>query len=81
MWRVHTTHFYQYLGQFMINIVQSRNIIKKTAYNDCPWLTKGLKNACKKKNALYRNFIRKRTKEAEDKYKKYKNKLTSIQFI
>lgn len=51
---------------------------KKQAYNKCPWLTKGLQNACKKKNALYRNFIRQRTKEAEDRYKTYKNKLTSI---
>ena len=43
-----------------------------------PWLTKGLLNACKKKNSLYKNFIR--TKDANDlkKYKLYKNKLTSI---
>ena len=41
-------------------------------------MTKGLQNACKKKNALYRNYIRQRTKEAEVKYKKYKNKLISI---
>ena len=48
---------------------------KKRAHDNCPWLTKGLQNACKKKNALYRNYIRQRTKEAED---KYKNKLISI---
>ena len=29
-----------------------------------PWLTKGLPNACKKKNSLYKNFIR--TKDAND---------------
>ena len=51
---------------------------KKRAHDNCPWLTKGLQNACKKKNALYRNYIRQRTKEAEVKYKKYKNKLISI---
>ena len=48
---------------------------KKRACDYCPWLTKGLQNACKKKNALYRNYIRQRTKEDED---KYKNKLISI---
>ncbi|XP_060771169.1 uncharacterized protein LOC132882014 [Neoarius graeffei] len=47
----------------------------KQNYNDQPWITKGLQNACKKKNTLYREFIKLRTKEAEN---KYKNKLTSI---
>ena len=42
------------------------------------WLTKGLIKACKKKNRLYREFIKHRTKEKEDKYKKYKNRLTWI---
>ena len=31
-----------------------------------------------KKNKLYKDFLRKRTKEAEMKYKNYKNKLTCI---
>lgn len=43
-----------------------------------PWITKGIKNACKKKNKLYCDFIRTRTSETETRYKKYKNKLTSI---
>lgn len=43
-----------------------------------PWMTKGLKNACKKKNYLYRSFLKLRTKDAESRYKKYKNKLVSI---
>lgn len=43
-----------------------------------PWITKGLKNAIKKKNLLYKEFFKQRTKEAENKYKKYKNKLTNI---
>uniref|UniRef100_A0A1A8GC74 Helentron 4 helitron-like transposon replicase/helicase/endonuclease n=1 Tax=Nothobranchius korthausae TaxID=1143690 RepID=A0A1A8GC74_9TELE len=43
-----------------------------------PWMTKGLLNACKKKNTLYRCFLKLRTSEAERKYKKYKNKLVSI---
>lgn len=51
-----------------------QNFIKKGK----PWLIKGLERACKKKNRLYREFIKYRTKEREDKYKKYKNRLTSI---
>lgn len=52
--------------------------IEKKRYSNCPWLTKGLQNACKKKNYLYKEYVRTRTKEAETKYKKYKNKLTHI---
>ena len=51
---------------------------RKQKYKDRPWFTKGLQNACKKKNTLYREFIKQRTKEAEKKYKNYKNKLTKI---
>ena len=47
-------------------------------YTKCPWITKGLRNACKKKNTLYRDFLRHRTKDAENKYKIYKNKLINI---
>ena len=41
-------------------------------------MSKSLINACKKKNELYKVFIKKRSKNAENKYKRYKNKLTSI---
>ena len=46
-------------------------------YNGCikPWFTKGLRNACRKKNCLYKKT---RTDTAEMKYKAYKNKLTSV---
>jgi len=40
-------------------------------------MTKGLENACKKKNNLHKLFIKSKTKEAE-KYKLYKNKLTVV---
>ena len=43
-----------------------------------PWFTTGLRNACKKKNNLYRKFLQCRKKSAEDRYKVYKNKLTTI---
>ncbi len=51
---------------------------KKIKKAECPWLTKGLINACSKKNTLYREFIKYKTQESENKYKKSKNKLTNI---
>lgn len=53
----------------------------KSKYVENQWMTKGLQNACKKKNNLYKIFIKYKTKEAELKYKKYKNKLTNIMRI
>lgn len=43
-----------------------------------PWMTKGIKNACSKKNLLYKTFLIDRNEESETRYKKYKNKLTNI---
>ena len=62
---------------FNKNCPVKRIIIKNNKY-DKPWITPGLKNACKKKNTLYRRFLKCRSKEAEDRYKSYKNKLTGI---
>lgn len=53
------------------------NVKDKNKQQKC-WMTKGL-NACKKKNTLYREFIKHRTENVELKYKVYKNKLTKIQ--
>ena len=41
-------------------------------------MTKGLVNACKKKNLLYKRFLTSRSSMSEIRYKTYKNKLTSI---
>ena len=38
-----------------------------------PWMTSGLKNARKKKNLLYKYFLKSRSKQSEDKYKIYTN--------
>lgn len=38
-------------------------------------MSKGLQNACEKKNTLHAEFI---TNEVKGKYKKYKKKLTNI---
>uniref|UniRef100_A0A1A8B5D8 Helentron 4 helitron-like transposon replicase/helicase/endonuclease n=1 Tax=Nothobranchius furzeri TaxID=105023 RepID=A0A1A8B5D8_NOTFU len=43
-----------------------------------PWITYGIVKACKKKNHLYRIYLKQRTKSAEERYKTYKNKLINI---
>ena len=43
-----------------------------------PWFSKGLKNSCKKKNQLYKQFLTKRSDKNLTRYKQYKNKLTSL---
>lgn len=53
-------------------------MVKKQKNEDKPWITKGIVKACKKKNTLYRKFIAIRTKQAENKYKLYQNKLITI---
>uniref|UniRef100_A0A8C6M4T9 Reverse transcriptase domain-containing protein n=1 Tax=Nothobranchius furzeri TaxID=105023 RepID=A0A8C6M4T9_NOTFU len=70
-----------FLSIFMALLEKNSLLIevnRKDKYTGRPWMTKGLQNACKKKNSLYREFIKKRTTESEKKYKKYKNKLTNI---
>ena len=56
--------------------VKQIKITKRKLYK--PWFTKGLQNACKKKNNLYANYLSCDTPEALHKYKKYKNKLTKV---
>uniref|UniRef100_A0A3B3BUC2 Reverse transcriptase domain-containing protein n=1 Tax=Oryzias melastigma TaxID=30732 RepID=A0A3B3BUC2_ORYME len=51
---------------------------KKILTKSKPWITRGLENACRKKNKLYRDFIKNKTEENETKYKTYKNKLISM---
>ena len=53
-------------------------ITRKHQCSNKPWITKGIEDACKKKNNLYKRYIKQRTKDAEIKYKSYKNKLVNI---
>ena len=55
-----------------------KSIKVKESKKNKQWITKGLENACKKKNNLYKSFLRKRTTHSLFKYKLYKNKLTSV---
>ena len=41
------------------------------------WFTNGLRNACHKKNKLYKDFLKKRTHESESKYKNCNKKSTT----
>ncbi len=56
----------------IVNIrIKNRNLEK-------PWLTNGLINAIKKKNNLYKTFIKTKALGDETKYKRYKNKVTYL---
>ncbi len=52
----------------------NKEVSKKQKYTDKVWITKGVQNACKKRTH-YREFIKYRTIETENKYKRFKNKL------
>ena len=54
----------------------SKKVHLKTSRN--PWMTKGLINACNKKDNLYEKFTKNRNEINEQRYKKYKDKLISV---
>lgn len=43
-----------------------------------PWITAGLIKSCRRKNRLYKNFLKSKTAKSEEKYKSYKNNLTKL---
>ena len=56
--------------------VKQIKITKRKTYK--PWFTKGLQNACKKKNNLYALALKSNNSVSLERYKKNKNKLTKI---
>ena len=50
----------------------------KCKANVPPWMSKNLIKACRKKNKMYKTYIKCKTDVNEKKYKCYKNRLTSI---
>ena len=56
----------------------TRTVQVKSGNKPKPWLTRGLINACRKKNSLYVAFLRSKLQTDEQKYKLYKNKLTKV---
>ena len=55
-----------------------KTIRAQVARRDKPWITNGLKIACRKKNRLYKIWRHSQTPAAESRYQIYINKLTSI---
>ena len=58
-------------------LVSAKDNNKHLSYSK-PWLNNTLRNACKKKNLLYKQYLIKKTEESLSKYKLYKNKLITI---
>jgi hypothetical protein len=52
--------------------------IKQQLYRAKPWITKSLLISCKRKNKLYKKWLRQKTDSAINKYKTYKNKLNHL---
>lgn len=57
-------------------LITKRARIYKTKLK--PWLTTSLLKCCKTKNKLYKAYLKHKTPSMSSKYKRYKNKLTSI---
>ena len=74
----HMNIFWISLDYYMTKNCPLKLFSHKNKYSEAPWITKGLQHACKKKNKLYRDFMKHRSLDVENKYKKYKNKLTAI---
>ena len=72
---------YDYFIREFIGVLDECCPITKTTIKskgNKPWFTNGLINACRKKNLLYKNWLIKKNEVTEQRYKKYKNKLTLI---
>ena len=52
-----------------------KQIKRKHHFSNKPWLTKGILNSIKRKNKLYRRYLRSPTLQNESYYKTFKNKL------
>ena len=66
--------FQLYNKTFPINNCKSKN--SKRSNNQ--WISQGLKKSSKRKEALYKNFIKKPTQINERDYKRYRNKLNHL---
>ena len=69
-----TKYQYLYNESFPIRVFKVAHKDKKLK----PWFTKGLINSCRKKQTLYRRYLKNKTLENVNRYKKYKNKLVSV---
>ena len=58
-----------------IPLIHNKSSKRKTCQ---PWITNGILNSIKKRNRLYKNYLRDSTPFNLEKYKKFRNKLTCI---
>ena len=77
-WTLHNVEFLSIFSEQYNICCPVKTIRVQVARRDKPWITNGLKNACRKKNRLYKIWLHSQTPAAESRYKIYKNKLTSI---
>ena len=56
--------------------VTKQKLVRKIPNN--PWMTNSLKQACKKENLLYRQFLKKISVASKERYKKKQKNLTGI---
>jgi hypothetical protein len=72
------TTFHSILMNTMNQICPVKQLKSTSNRKNKAWLTSGLKNACLKKNRLYKIYIKQPNSHNMARYKSYKNKLTSI---
>jgi hypothetical protein len=60
------------------NMPQKQKTIKTRSNEHKPWISSGIAKSIRRKNHLYKCYLSKRSTTANEKYKKYKNKLTNI---
>ena len=61
---------------FTISLVQKR--VKCCSKSNKLWVSSAIKKSIHRKNSLYLNYLKNKTILNKEKYKKYKNKLTTI---
>ena len=69
--------FFEHFVELYDTCTKITNTCKNRRYKK-PCKTKGLLNACKKKNNLYQKFINNKIEISEIKHKMYKNNLVNI---
>jgi hypothetical protein len=65
-------------GAFDKNMPLKQKTLKVHSNAHKPWISSGIAKSIRRKNHLYRCYLAKRSASSNDKYKKYKNKLTTI---
>ena len=70
--------FFEIINKLHNSCFPLEKIRINTRHQNKPWITTAVLKSIKKKNSLYKRYMRTRTSEMLSKYKIYKNKLTTI---